>query len=87
MKSIKQIFKETFGKVMPYFLLFLGCLAAFWFVTEYLEREPSGWQWLRFICYLVIACAGILWARMTYLHNKVMQKLEDMEKNQNAKTE
>lgn len=78
MKSVRQIFKETFGKYLPYFIQFIVTLGAIFYAHTYIT-EFYGKREL-FICYLIIACSSILWARMTYLHNKLMKKLEQLEK-------
>ena len=81
MKSIKEIFRQTFGKYIPYLIQFIITLGAISYCHTYITEFCGGSDQKRalFICYLVIACTSILWARMTYLHQKMMKKLEQVE--------
>ena len=80
MKTTKQIFNERFGRYLPYFLLFVATLMAFWGVGRYFHWFHHTSDVLETICYLIIACASALAALMIYHHKKVMKKLQEIEK-------
>lgn len=84
MKSTRKLLDETFMESLPYMLHILVTAVILWVANIYFSRasaEAPGDQELLYAIYnVVIICASVLWARMTYLHKKVMEKLEQIEK-------
>lgn len=72
-----------------FFLLGVVTLIAIWYVgahfSQTLNATHMNDERQLFICYLIIASTSILWARMTYQHYKVMEKLEQIEKMKDGK--
>lgn len=83
MKSIRDIYKETIGKYVPYMVLILVVYLAIQWVDTHISRDLSATYMdcdrQKLICYLIIVCTGILWARITYLHQKIMDRLKEIE--------